>query len=188
MQKFFSRYRPAGTIDIDLQASGNFEQLGQSVLSGKVYCKDVSMYDRKFPYLIEHIKGQIDFTEQRADLRNLSGRHDEVDVTISGWSAGFGPDWRYYILMTSDNMILDSDLYEALSNKRKKLWNAFSPSGLVAIDFRLSRSLPTAKKKTLVAELLDVDAKYSRFPYPLENLTGKLFLDPDTIVVRCRFE
>ena len=180
LQRFFNRYHPAGRVDIDLEASGNLQQLAESTLRGKVYCKDVSIWDRKFPYRIEHIAGQIDLTENSAVLKNLCGRHGEVEVTFNGWSENFGPNWRYQIQITSDNMALDNDLYNALSTRWKKLWSLFSPSGLAAINYCLARRSATDKERVLAVKLLDAEAVYQKFPYPLKNLTGNLFFDRDS--------
>jgi len=180
LQRFFNRYTPAGRIDIKLETSGNFARLGESKLAGKVYCKNVSICDRNFPYTIEHLTGQIDFTEKGVSLNNLSGQHGDVELFFNGWSRDFGPNWKYETKMTSDNMLLDNDLYNALSEEQKEFWYAFSPSGLAAIDLRLSQT-PLYKGKTLVVELLGTKATYEHFPYPLKNLSGKLFFNNDGI-------
>ena len=182
LQKFFNRYRPAGRVDIDLQALGNLHQLTDSTLRGKVHCKDVSICNRRFPYPVEHLAGQIDFTEKSFSLNNLYGRHGNVKLFFNGWSKDFGPNRKYQFRITSDNMTLDNDLYNALSKKQKKSWSAFSPSGLAAIDYRLSRWPQTNKKKILAVELLDAQAVYRHFPYPLKNLTGSLLFDHDSVI------
>jgi hypothetical protein len=183
MQRFFNRYRPAGQVDVDLEASGNLRQLSDSTLQGKVYCKDVSIYDRRFPYPVRHLVGQIGFTEKSVSLNNLLGRHRDVKLFFNGWSKDFGPNRKYQIRIKSDNMILDNDLYNALRTKHKKFWSAFSPSGVVAIDYHRSRRSKTDYEKLLAVELLDVEAAYHRFPYPLKNLTGNLIFDRDSIIV-----
>ncbi len=183
LQKFFARYRPVGTVDIDLEMAGNFGQLSESKVAGKVYCNDVSICDRNFTYTIGHLAGQVDFTENTAVMNKLSGKHGNVDVIIDGWTSNFGPNKQYQISVISNNMALDDDLYNALSARQKKLWDAFSPSGLVAVDYRLIRKSQTDKQKTLAIELLNTDAAYKHFPYPLKNLTGKLFFSPDSITV-----
>ena len=183
LQRFFNRYRPAGQIDIDLKASGNLERPSESKFSGKVYCKDVSIHDRKFPYPVQHIVGEVDFTENRVLLNNLCGQHGDVKLTFNGWSKDFGANWQYQIQITSDNMALDNDLYDALSTKQKKFWSAFSPGGLAAIDYTLSRQSQTEKKRTLQVELLDSVATYARFPYPLKNLAGELSFEHDNITI-----
>jgi len=181
LQRFFSRYSPAGRVDIFLDASGNLKQLAQGSLSGKIVCSDVSICDRKFPYPIEHLTGRIDFTEEGVKLNNLSGRHGDVKLFFNGWSRDFGPKWQYEIRMTSDNMALDNDLLDALSEKQKAFWSAFSPSGIAAIDYRLSRQSPADKQKALTVELLGSEAVYRHFPYPLKNLTGNLFFEQGSI-------
>jgi hypothetical protein len=180
---FFSRYSPVGTVDINLNASGNFDHLSDSTASGKVYCKDVSVCDRHFPYAIEHLTGEVDFTQDGAVLNALSGKHGDVDITIDGLVKGFGPTQQYQFRITSTNMVLDSDLYSALSAEQKNLWDAFSPGGRVAIDQRFSRKSQADTKTTLTIELLDAQAAYKHFPYPLQNLTGKLFFDRNSVLV-----
>lgn len=181
LQRFFNRFRPAGTIDIGLQASGNLNQPAESALRGKVHCKDVSIIDRKFPYPVRHIAGLVDFTERSFELKSLTGQHGSVNLVFNGWSRDFGPSWKYKINITSNNMILDNDLYSALSPRRKQFWSALSPTGLAAIDYRFSRQSQTDKKKVLAVELLDAEAACPNFPYPLKNLTGRLTITKNTI-------
>jgi hypothetical protein len=183
LQKMFGRYCPAGTADVKLQALGNLDQLGETAISGKVHCKDVSICDQKFPYTLEHLAGQIEFTEDSMVLNKLSGKHGEVDVNISGWSRGYGQNRQYQIRVTSPNMALNEDLYKALSAGQKRLWDAFSPSGLALINYRFSRQSPTDKNRNLTVELLDAEAVYKGFAYPLKNLTGKVFFDRNSIVI-----
>ena len=183
LQKFFGRYRPTGKIDMNLQVIGNFERLNETTLQGKVYCKDVSIYDRRFPYPVEHVTGVVDLTEQSAVLNNLSGKHGDVEVTFNGFSKGFGTNRQYEIQITSDNMALDSDLYNALSTRYKRSWSTFSPSGLAAVDYRLSRQSPTEKKRALAVKLLGAEAVYDHFPYPLKNLTGNLLFTRDRVAI-----
>ncbi|MGA1979201.1 MAG: hypothetical protein ABSG99_01365 [Sedimentisphaerales bacterium] len=183
LQRFFNRYRPSGTVAIDLRAQGSLERLSESTLVGKVHCKDISICDRHFPYTVKQLTGRIDLTENSAILNNLRGRHGDTEVSFNGWSKDFGPNWKYQIQITSDNMALDNDLYEALSAKEKESWAAFSPSGLAAIDYRFSRRSQADKKETLAVELLGVEAAYRHFPYPLKNLSGRLLFTDDSITV-----
>jgi hypothetical protein len=183
LQSFFNRYRPWGKIDIDLEASGNLNKINESTLAGKVYCKDVAFCDYKFPYAVEHVVGQIDFTENSVALNNLSGKHGDVELFFNGWSGDFGPDWKYQIRITSDGMVLDNDLYEALSTKQREFWSAFSPTGLAAVDYQLNRRSQTDMEKKLSVELRGAEAVYRKFPYPLKNLTGRLSFDSAGVIL-----
>jgi len=177
LQKFFNRYRPAGQIDLEFKADGNLARLNESKLIGQVLCRDVSVCDRNFAYPIEHLTGTVDFTQRDARLNNLEGRRKDVNLSLNGWVKDFGSKLQYEIQIKSDNMALDSKLYNALSSKNKRLWNDFSPSGVARIDLRHSRNIKTGNKSTLEVKLLDAASAYSKFPYPLKNLTGTLLFD-----------
>jgi hypothetical protein len=180
-QKFLNRYRPAGRGDIGIQASGRLGQLAESKIVGRVHCNEVSAADRGFPYNIEKIAGEVDFTEKSATLNNLLGRHGDAEISINGWTTDFGEKRRYLFQITSNKMALDDDLYEALGAESKRLWRAFSPSGSIAINYSRSRQPQMESASALAVELLGVRGKYEGFPYPLENVSGLLFLDKDGI-------
>lgn len=179
--RFFHKYRPAGKVNINLMASGSLGKLGESVLSGKVYCQDASICHRRFPYTVEHMTGRVDFTQNSVVLNNLCGYHDDVELFFNGFSREFGPNRKYDVRITSDNMALENDLYQALKPRQKKFWTSFSPTGLAAIDYRLSHYPPEDKDRNLTVQLLDANAAYSNFPYPLKNLTGALLFSYDTV-------
>ena len=183
LQGFFDRYKPSGQIDLDLNVSGNLNQPGESEVSGRVYCKDVSIFYYRFPYLVEHLTGQVDFTNNNVALNNLVGSHSDTRIFFNGWMKDFGPDWKCQVRITSNNMALDDDLYNALNARQKKFWSAFSPQGLAAIDYQLARPSRTNREETLAVKLLGAEALYRHFPYPLKNLTGNLAFDSGSIIV-----
>jgi hypothetical protein len=182
LQGFLDRYQPQGLVDIRLDVSGNMGQLSKSKLAGKVLCKDVAFGYYKFPYTIDHLTGQIDFTKNSVNLNNLCGKHGDANFFFNGWASDFGPDRKYQIQITSDNMPLDTDLYEALNEKQKKFWSAFSPLGHAGVDLQLSRQSKTDKQIRLELELLGAEAVYRNFPYRLQNLAGKLLFSSNNII------
>ncbi|MHC4325974.1 MAG: AsmA family protein, partial [Planctomycetota bacterium] len=182
VQGFLDLYQPQGLVDIRLEVSGNMGRLSKSKMTGKVQCKDVEIGYYKFPYSIEHLVGQIDFTKNSVVLNNLRGKHGDVDFFFNGWARDFGPDRKYQVRITSDNMPLDNDLYEALNTKQKKFWTVFSPAGHAGVDLKLSRQSQDNKETKLELQLLNTEAVYRHFPYPLENLAGKLLFNRDKII------
>ncbi len=183
LQKFFNQYQPYGQVDIDIDASGNLNRLNEIMLSGKVNCKDVAFCNYKFPYTIEHLVGQIDFTQNSVELNNLNGKHGDVELFFNGRCRDFGPNRKYQIRITSDNVALKHDLYNVLSTTQKKSWSAFSPTGFVAIDYRLSQHSQTDREKILTVEPRGAEAVYRNFPYPLKNLTGQLFFERGNVIL-----
>ena len=182
LQWFFTRYRPSGVVgQVELNAHGNLKTLAQSEVAGTVTCTDVSVCDRKFPYVIDHLAGELSFTQSTVVLNHLSGKHGDVDLVIDGWTKGSGRNRLYQYRVTSDNMILDAGLYAALEPGQKRLWDAFKPRGVVGVDYRLTRTSPTQRREHASVELQHVAATYERFPYPLEELTGRLYFDNESI-------
>jgi hypothetical protein len=183
LQKFFDRYQPWGLIDMDLDVWGNLNRFSEGTLSGKVHCKDVAICYYRFPYSIEHLTGQVDFTNNSVTFNNVAGRHSDTELIFNGWTRDFDADRKYQFHITSDNMALDNDLYDALSVKQKELWSVFSPRGLAAIDYQIARLSQTDKSETLTVKPRGAEATYRHFPYPLKNLEGSLFFDSNSIVV-----
>jgi hypothetical protein len=184
LQKFFAEYQPTGIVgSIALKASGNIKRLQDSTIEGKLVCKDISICDSDFPYRLDHLTGELEFTQSTARANRLVGKHGPVEVGIDGWTKESGSDRQYHYQITSRNMVLDKDLYAALSPDQKQSWDAFRPAGTVSVDYRLSRTSPTDKRLYLSVDLNDVTAAFQGFPYPLAGLTGNLFFDRDGIAI-----
>ncbi len=184
LQRLFARFHPFGTVgEIHVKASGLLGALNDSEITGKIVCKDVSICDSRFPYAIDHLTGQLDFTQSMVVMNQLTGTHGDVQVRIEGWTRGYGDERQYRYEIGSDNMVLDADLYAALQPGRKRLWDTFTPSGVAGVDYRLTRSTPTDKRNVISVDLKDVAATYKKFPYPLPHLTGKLVFDPEQVMV-----
>ncbi len=183
-QRFFARYRPFGKVaSISLTARGRFDALSESEVMGAVVCEDLSVRDSRFPYAIDHLTGTVEFSESGVTLNRLRGKHGKVNVHIHGWTRGFGENRQYQYQITSDNMILDDDLYAALQPDQKRVWDAFRPSGVVAVDYRLNRSSPSNRHSYLSVDLHGVGATYRRFPYPLTGMTGRLYIDHESVIL-----
>jgi hypothetical protein len=182
IHRFFQRYDPKGRIDIELAAAGNFNHLSESTLEGAVLCKDAAICCVYLPYAVENLTGRIDFTQNSVTLNNIHGKHGDTKLLLNGWSRNFGQNQQYNIDILSDNMALDSDIYNALDDKQKRFWSYLQPGGYTMMDLQISRFSPTDKRMNLLLELQDVNAIYSKFPYPLENLTGQVAINKNSVV------
>jgi len=54
MERVFKRYSPSGKLDVEIETSGNLKNLIDSSVKGELYCRDLSVCDRKYPYPLEH--------------------------------------------------------------------------------------------------------------------------------------
>lgn len=180
LRRFLEDYRPQGVGDICIEAKGNLSDLPGSRVNGTIVCRDASILYSKFPYLMERMEGVLELTEEKVVFNELRCKHDEVDLTIDGYSS-VGEQAGYDIRISSSNMHLDDDVYSALDEKQRRLWGTFSPSGFAKIDYRFICVQDGRKQKRLRVELLDADAVYQHFPYQLENLTGAVVIEHDKL-------
>jgi hypothetical protein len=173
-QNFLDKSQVKGKINAQFNIAGNLYKILQSKIAGKVLCTDIYYCDKGFEYPIEALSGQIDLTEKRVDLNNLQGRHKNSVIFINGWTKDFKENNKYQITVTSDNILLDNDVYSALSDSEKKIWNDFSPAGTVAVDYTIARQAPTNKTSILTVAAQNCSALWNKIRYPLTNVTGSL--------------
>ncbi|MBN1795048.1 MAG: hypothetical protein JW804_00085 [Sedimentisphaerales bacterium] len=183
IQQMLDKYHLSGTIDARLNAQGNFNQPKKTTLNGTVLCKDVSLVYSVFPYSVERLQGKIDFTERNLKAENLTGRHKNVELIINSEFSDLGSNARGQVAISSKHMPLDQDLYKALWPVQKKLWNEFEPTGFVEFNYTFSLETDAGKKYALDVDLVNVNSTYRYFPYPLNNLTGNLLFDVNSIKV-----
>ncbi len=184
VQQFFARYQPSGVVSrIEMNAKGSIDALESSEVSGMLECQDISVCDRSFPYPVDHLNGLIMFSQSQISFNRLSGAHGPTKLVIEGFTAGSGDDLQYRYRVTSDNMVLDEQLYAALASGPKQMWEAFMPQGTVGVNYLLSRTSATESTNRLNVDLRGVSATYNQFPYPLSGLTGQLVFDHDDIQI-----
>ncbi|HIJ71957.1 MAG TPA: hypothetical protein HPP87_11435 [Planctomycetes bacterium] len=181
LRKFLQQYNPRGLSDIDVRTEGKFGRLAENTWAGSVTCRDISVLDEKFPYRLDNITGLLNVTEKSVTLNNLKCRHGDVDLLINGHTQRVDRKWCYDVQITSSNMLLDDDLHKALNTEQKWLWFPFAPKGLARVNYILNRRPGRERKTALVVELLDAQAVYQHFPYPLKNLTGTVYIEPGSL-------
>ncbi len=178
---FLKRYHPKGVGDLTLSISGRPDGPAAMDLNGAVVCRDISVVPEKFPYRIDHLTGRVEFAEHDLYLKELIGHHDDVELAINGAIRNMDSNRQMDIRFTSPNMLFDEDLYNALNDSVKKVWFSFSPSGKTGLDYRYQQFEDGRRDTTLKLELKGAALVYDQFPYPLENLTGNILVEPERV-------
>ncbi|MGA2916521.1 MAG: hypothetical protein ABSE89_10895 [Sedimentisphaerales bacterium] len=184
LQTFFDFFNPQGLLDLDVVLTGKAKQIAKTQCKGYLGCKDISIQYIDFPYLVEHLAGRIDVTEKSMMMKDVKAAHGKVDITMNGYCGGFAETMDSRIVLSSNNMILDNDLYTALLEHHKKLWYIFSPAGTVAGDFIFTAKPPDFRKMEIYGDLLNVSIMCQYFPYPVRDITGKIALNGDLIELK----
>ncbi len=181
LEQFFARYQPSGEVNLEGEASGNLNHLAQSDYMASLSCVDVSILDRAFYYPIDHLSGLITLKNNSISSQILRGRHNITPLDIQfDVDTSFSPA-RYAIEAHSNQFPLDVDLFNALREEHRDLWNRFNPQGFSAIKFERRRVSASHTEKKLSVELKDTQVTYLGFPYPLNQLTGTVTFEQDRI-------
>jgi len=186
--EFFEMYCPEGTGGLDVRVSGSVSDLSNSTWTGDIYLDDISVCCTEFPYPLEHIVGTLKLPQstEATDIvfENLRCSQGDVEMVVSGSAFIANDKWGHSVHLSSENMRFDETLYEALDEQQKNLWDTFSPTGNAKIDFRFSRKSDGTVKERLVVDLDGAGALYEHFPYPLENLTGRVIVEGEQVTLK----
>ena len=185
-------FRPRGRINV--AANIVREKEGGPIGCGwTVFCRDVGIVYKFFPYPVDHIQGLLRCENNRIslNLQTVVGNKPlEVKGTIDN-SGGLAPvilDFGW------EGLPIDKTVFDALPPDIRKVVNEFKPSGTVKGKAKVERTRnpldPNEPRegKVVVDAFLDLNGdcaiKWVGMPYPVGNLTGRLELHPDLWVFK----
>ena len=181
--RFLKRFNPVGAGELDLSITSDLKDLAQSRIDGQIMCRDIAVRDKKFPYQIDKMRGPILFEGRVIRLNKLQAQHQSVDLLLDGWVDNTKAPSVIDFHVTSPNMRFDEDLFRSLSEGTQKAWYDFTPTGLAEIDYHYWHDVSGQEGKELSLELKNATATYKHFPYPLSNLTGRIVLRPQQLLI-----
>ncbi len=165
------QYLPAGRIDADATLSFDGKSWTPEL---SIRCRNTSFSYEKFPYRMEHASGTIDLKDDvlTANLTAFSGSQPvrlkaEVRRPLSAPYGQFEA--------RGDEIQLDERLVSAVPSKQRDLLRSLDPRGTVNFHFRCWRDEPgQSLRRHLLIGLNRCSLRYDRFPYPLNNVRGKI--------------
>lgn len=182
LQEIREDFRPQGTASLTLAFQR--EPTGEWQRQLIIQPEDVQASCSAFPYLLEHITGTIEHEagsdrEERIKI-NLVGRAGSRPVYIKGEVAGPRGQRAVHVDVWGDNLPLDEKLLAALPPEYQPLARSFHATGQgdFRAFFRRGRGAPRPSNRYLVY-FHHAALRYDGFPYPLENVSGTLEIQPD---------
>ena len=176
-------YQPTGLVDLSMQFS---RRAGQWRRQCRIQPLDVSAsVVKKFNYLLEHVTGVIEDTyDQERNLHtghlDLIGKADDRPVYIRGDVEAAEPAPAVHVDIWGNNIALDEKLLKALPPKQQALARSFHPNGVGDFVAQIRRKAGQAGYSNhYTIRIHDATACYDLFPYPLEEVSGLLDIQPD---------
>ncbi|MBW8034955.1 MAG: hypothetical protein FVQ79_04790 [Planctomycetes bacterium] len=137
----------------------------------------------------------IDYDEDTIRIKKLTSKvGQDADILINGTVKNYRRNPEYEVEASLRNMVLSADprpnalIYnsgalEKLGPKLRAFLQLYQPDGLGDLSFKAAGSFDDIHGSKWSANVTcrDISILYTRFPYPLNNMTGKLRLDETDI-------
>lgn len=157
---------------------------GVRFVEGVLAPQEVSAAFEEFPYRLYGVTGEVRFLRDGTiDLVNLAGAHGDGRAVINGHIGGYTAHHSVELSIQGHGIAMGDDVLEHLRPVDRDLWRRFIQRALVDLDVRLSRPAaprdqPVARwAYTIDASFLDGAFLYAGFPYPLEQLGGRVRIE-----------
>ncbi|MBN2563964.1 MAG: AsmA-like C-terminal domain-containing protein [Phycisphaerae bacterium] len=187
LQKFFQDYDPHGNFDVDFQFFRPPGPAERVCVSGTLRPQGATGRCRWFAYAVEDLHGLVRFESEHVRIENIQGKHGPAHVQVNGRIDRTTRRAAVDVNIAATDVPLDTELFEPLSDRYKSIWRRFAPRGRADITVHVQRpgagaDEPQPTYETHVAaDLVDARICFNEYPYPLDNVRGRLEIKDDRI-------
>jgi hypothetical protein len=158
---------------------------GETDFNVQVEMTDVAFTIPEFPLPVEQGYGSVTIEPDRLILKTFEGQHGGSPISISGQLC-FGMDPLGVDLdVRSPNFQTGSELYYALPEKLRTVYDAFHPVGQAGMTLQYRQNMPDQLTDEvdyrLVLEPQGMQIRYEHFPYTFRGVTGQVIIEPDQV-------
>ena len=189
VQQIWEKYKPLGIIDVNLQATNHAGKW--RVVESNAACRDVSMLCSWFPYPVVGTKGNVHFRQDEklvVDLfasvdHNSNGNPIHITADIDRPGKNFSGNIH---VKSHDWLPLDSRMREALSPAVREILSDMGARGEIIFDAHLQRGVAanSSLEKQITIDVRNGGLLYRTFPYPLQNVRGRLQVEDNVWTFR----
>ncbi|MGB2985706.1 MAG: AsmA-like C-terminal region-containing protein [Phycisphaerae bacterium] len=186
---FYRDYNPHGVIDLNIEATrraGRAEPI--VVRRARLTARGGDASCRYFPYRVQNLVGTIEYSPDGVFIRDLRGQRGGGAVTVNGRLAQPTRWATKELAITGTGIPIDDELCRALPARYRKIREQFAPKGTLDVELALTQPAgddgQAARWESQASiALRGVSANYIGFPYPVDQLTGTLIVDKDSLQV-----
>jgi len=182
LSEFLHHYDATGPVDMFAllhKSPGSDESI--RLVEGDMTGKGNSVCYFRFPYQAKEARGTVRFRRDGGlTIKDIRATHGQGRLSLSGEVAGWGKHYAAALDIEGRNIRLDQNLLECLSPRDRRLCKMFNARACMDVDVHLERKQvsPEVEKNpwqaTVDVRFKDGSVKFEKFPYPLENLRGRI--------------
>jgi hypothetical protein len=181
----FEQFQPQGRIDLSGTVAVRDPAEGITYdLRAKV--SDAAICYQQFPYRMTDVNGEVLIRPNGYSLIRVSGRHGDAKGSVTGDIRREEHGYIADLIFDCENLALGDELYTALPNRFKEVWNFLSPKGIVHIQTALHQvAVGDRFEQRHRSRIAASDAAMCLAPLPLhvEGLTGEVVITDDKVEV-----
>ncbi|MBN9121211.1 MAG: hypothetical protein J0I06_19010 [Planctomycetes bacterium] len=171
-------FNPTGQVDLGYKFTREGAGWRREL---EVSPKQAGLMYEKFRYPVSDVRGTVRRTTTHAGgevtVVDLRGTAAGQLITMKGRIEGDGPDPAVSLRVTGANVPLDEQLYAALPAEYAALVRPFRASGRGDFVAEITRPAgSSAGENEFRIDVKDGKLNYTAFPYPLEQLKGRLVI------------
>lgn len=200
LQNILNLFQPQGEVGLELKVdSSQSLPPPPNELYAALHVQGADFRYRRFPYLVEDVRGKIVFRDGLLRLDGLQGRCGGGVVVSEGFidpRRGGAIDVNLRV-EGEPGLRLDERFRNALPSNIKSLWDDFQPSGVVSGEIRIDRADATAggehaerarERIHITARPREARIAYRRFPYEVQDISGEIIWDSFEKQVQLKLE
>lgn len=174
-----------GRADLEgtIQRRKKGDLIGYSLVATLI---DANLRYRLFPLRLSKVCGRVGIRPEGLTLEDLSARQGNATMGLSGEVRRLPDGHVADVLITGKGMALSGELYQALPENMRRLWDALQPRGYIdlrsAVHYEARGGEPWWRHRTEI-EASGAAVCLAPFPLPISGLTARLRLNDRRIEV-----
>jgi len=180
-RNFIKDFNPRGRASLNARVHKHpGEAHGIEFIEGTLEILGITAAYHHFPYEFNDVTGTVHWRpDRKIEIRDLTGRRGPATIHVEGLHEGYHSEGLELSIHARD-VPLDDYLLSHLSKADRALAERFSARARTDIELDIHRAdLPAGTpdnppKTEIDVTFLDGPMQFDAFPYPLDNLTGRL--------------
>ncbi len=180
MQEDWRKSQPLGLLDLQLQAERGDGTWNTTAI---VRCRDVSARHHELPYTFRGLHGVAKLSNHTLDL-DLQAIVDGQVVKIASQLNRAGDEVVGWTELHCDEWVtLDKELTSVLPEAQQDVVAALQAAGKVSGHARIEALTGNQTRKHIEVNVQGASARYIHFPYPIDDIHGRLVIDDARCVI-----
>ncbi|HMO91523.1 MAG TPA: hypothetical protein PKD64_04950 [Pirellulaceae bacterium] len=176
-----------GTLNLSGHATGNLKekQLGRFNFVGKLV--GAALDDISLPYAINDLSCHVEATNEFVHVKDLIGRVDSGRVQLEFLRYGWGPTSPWHLIADMADFRLDSKLFPWLPERLQKLWQDYSPEGVVSVNCEF-RHNGVSTDSDVTAQVHRGSFSFVGAPFRFNDCQGQIYYTEKQLKLALRAE